>query len=36
MEINPKKTKVMIFNVKSKTPENTVFGLIGNQDNKPL
>ena len=34
MEINPKKTKVMIFNVKSKTPENAVFGLIGNHEIK--
>ena len=34
MEINPKKTNVMVFNVKSKTPENTVFGLIGNYEIK--
>ena len=34
MEINQKKTKVMIFNDKSKTPENTVFGLIGNHEIK--
>ena len=34
MEINPKKTKVMIFNDKSKTPGNTVFGLIGNHEIK--
>ena len=34
MEINPKKTKAMIFNDKSKTPENTVFGLIGNHEIK--
>ena len=34
MEINPKKTKVMIFNDKSKMPENTVFGLIGNHEIK--
>ena len=34
MEINPKKTKVMIFNDKSKTPENTVFGLTGNHEIK--
>ena len=34
MEINAKKTKVMIFNVKSKTSENAIFGLIGNHVNK--
>ena len=34
MEINPKKTKVMIFNVKSKTTENTVFDLMGNYETK--
>ena len=34
MGINPKKTKVMIFNVKNKIPENTVFGLIGNHEIK--
>ena len=34
IQINPKKTKVMMFNVKSKTPENTVLGLIGNHEIK--
>ena len=34
MEINPKKTKVRIFNVKNKIKENTVFGLVGNHEIK--
>ena len=34
LEINPKKTKVMIFNDKSKTLGNTIFGLIGNHEIK--
>ena len=33
-DINLKKTKVMIFYVKNKIQENTVFGLIGNHEIK--